>query len=110
MDGAVSVDQAVELIALADQALYRWAIVVGQTVRIAQIEQVAVNQLTFRVGKRSVIKLPGAGLDAVVAQQFEVSQRILDAGYTLLEDRDEVNNPSSHATGPHWHFVIGEGR
>jgi len=32
-------------------------------------------------------------------------------GYTVHPDsRDEVNNPSSHATGPHWHFVIGKGR
>lgn len=37
-------------------------------------------------------------------------QRYRDAGYDIIEARDEVNNPSSHATGPHWHVVIGEGR
>lgn len=31
------------------------------------------------------------------------------AGYAVHRDsRDEVNNPSGHATGPHWHFVLGE--
>lgn len=27
--------------------------------------------------------------------------------YNVLEARDEVNNPSSHATGPHWHLAYG---
>jgi hypothetical protein len=31
------------------------------------------------------------------------------AGYYVHPDsRDEVNNPSNHATGPHWHFVLGD--
>ena len=34
----------------------------------------------FGTKMRSVIKLPGAGLDAVVAQQFEVANQILAAG------------------------------
>lgn len=34
-------------------------------------------------------------------------QRIRDAGYEIVESRDEVTNPTSHATGPHWHVVIG---
>lgn len=34
--------------------------------------------------------------------------RIKAAGYDIIEARDEVKNPSSHATGPHWHVVIGE--
>lgn len=33
-----------------------------------------------------------------------------DAGYDIIEARDEVNNPSSHATGPHWHVVLGARR
>lgn len=37
----------------------------------------------------------------------QARQAIEGAGYGLLEAIDEVNNPSSHATGPHWHFVIG---
>jgi len=28
-------------------------------------------------------------------------------GYDIIEQRDEVKNPSSYATGPHWHVVIG---
>lgn len=39
---------------------------------------------------------------------FEQAKRRLEqAGYGLIEAIDEVNNPSSNATGPHWHFVIG---
>ena len=34
--------------------------------------------------------------------------RIRAAGYNIIQAQDEVNNPSSHATGPHWHVVIGE--
>jgi len=36
-------------------------------------------------------------------------QGIKRAGYHIIQARDEVKNPSSHATGPHWHVVIGEG-
>ncbi len=32
------------------------------------------------------------------------------AGYSIVEARDEVTNPSSHATGPHWHVVLGKKR
>lgn len=31
-----------------------------------------------------------------------------DAGYKVIESRDEVKNPSAHATGPHWHIVLGD--
>jgi hypothetical protein len=34
--------------------------------------------------------------------------RIRGAGYQIIEARDEVSNPSKHATGPHWHVVIGD--
>jgi len=27
-------------------------------------------------------------------------------GWNVLESRDEVNNPSKNATGPHWHFAV----
>lgn len=37
----------------------------------------------------------------------EFIQQIQDAGYTILEAIDEVKHPSKHATGPHWHVVIG---
>jgi len=29
-------------------------------------------------------------------------------GFKILESRDEVRNPSRHATGPHWHVVLGQ--
>ena len=38
----------------------------------------------------------------------QAAERIQSAGYGLIESRDEVNNPSKYATGPHWHFVIGK--
>jgi len=42
---------------------------------------------------------------------FEQAKAQLEAqGYGIIEAIDEVNNPSSHATGPHWHFVLGKGR
>lgn len=34
--------------------------------------------------------------------------RIRQAGYRIIEARDEVRNPSKNATGPHWHVVIGK--
>jgi hypothetical protein len=34
----------------------------------------------------------------------------LSQRYGIIEGRDEANNPSRHATGPHWHFVLGKGR
>lgn len=34
-------------------------------------------------------------------------QTYKDAGYPILEARDEVKNPSKHATGKHWHVVLG---
>lgn len=41
----------------------------------------------------------------------QAAQRYRAAGYNIHPDsRDEVNNPSSHATGPHWHFVLGRNR
>lgn len=35
-------------------------------------------------------------------------QRYRDAGYPIIEQRDEVKNPVDYATGPHWHLVLGE--
>jgi hypothetical protein len=32
---------------------------------------------------------------------------VKNAGYKIIEARDEVKNPSRFATGPHWHVVIG---
>lgn len=47
-----------------------------------------------------VAPIPGMTFDQFIG-------RIRDAGHSIIESRDEVANPSSHATGPHWHVVIG---
>lgn len=48
-----------------------------------------------------------APIPGMTFQQYV--QRLRSAGYRIIEQRDEVNNPSAHATGPHWHVVLGEG-
>lgn len=53
-------------------------------------------------GAVDVRPIPGMTFDQYV-------NRIRRAGYRILEQRDEVTNPSRHATGPHWHVVIGRG-
>lgn len=52
-------------------------------------------------GAVDIDPIPGMTFDQYV-------QGIKDAGYSVIEARDEVNNPSAHSTGPHWHVVIGE--
>lgn len=49
-----------------------------------------------------VAPIPGMTFEQYVA-------KIKAAGHSIIEARDEVKNPSKHATGPHWHVVIGEG-
>lgn len=53
----------------------------------------------------------GAAVDMepIPGMTFEQAREMFArAGYKVHRDsRDEVNNPSSHATGPHWHFVLG---
>jgi hypothetical protein len=53
-------------------------------------------------GAVDVAPIPGMTFESYV-------QRYRDAGYQIIEARDEVRNPSGHATGPHWHIVLGEG-
>ncbi len=38
----------------------------------------------------------------------QVLQTIKDAGYPIIEARNEVDNPSAWATGPHYHLVLGQ--
>lgn len=46
---------------------------------------------------------------AIPGMTFDQAKRAIeDAGYGLIEDIDEYKKPSAHATGGHWHFVIGE--
>ncbi|MDA4107193.1 fructose bisphosphate aldolase [Mycolicibacterium holsaticum] len=54
----------------------------------------AVAKGIFGTKERSVIKLPGAGLDAVVAQQFEVGQQVLAKGLVpIIEPEVDINSP-----------------
>lgn len=43
--------------------------------------------------------IPGMTYDQYV-------DRIKQDGWNVLEARDEVRNPSAHATGPHWHVAV----
>ncbi|MGY4651431.1 fructose bisphosphate aldolase [Mycobacterium sp. URHB0021] len=48
----------------------------------------------FGTKMRSVIKLPGVGLDAVVAQQFEIGRQILAAGLVpIIEPEVDIHSP-----------------
>lgn len=51
-------------------------------------------------GAVDVRPIPGMTFDQYVSG-------IRKAGYSVIEAIDEVKNPSAHATGPHWHVVIG---
>jgi fructose-bisphosphate aldolase, class I len=54
----------------------------------------AVANGVFGTKERSVIKLPGAGVDAVVAQQFEVAQQVLGKGLVpIIEPEVDINSP-----------------
>jgi fructose-bisphosphate aldolase class I len=54
----------------------------------------AVAKGVFGTKERSVIKLPGAGVDAVVAQQFEVASQVLAKGLVpIIEPEVDINSP-----------------
>jgi len=54
----------------------------------------AVENGIFGTKERSVIKLPGAGLDAVVDQQFEVAQQVLAKGLVpIIEPEVDIHSP-----------------
>jgi fructose-bisphosphate aldolase class I len=58
----------------------------------------AVANGVFGTKERSVIKLPGAGLDAVVAQQFEVAQQVLAKGLVpIIEPEVDIKSPKKAA-------------
>jgi len=55
----------------------------------------AVDNGVFGTKMRSVIGLPGAGLDAVVDQQFEVARQILAAGLVpIIEPEVDIHSPA----------------
>ncbi|WP_180536746.1 fructose bisphosphate aldolase [Micrococcus luteus] len=54
----------------------------------------AVGKQIFGTKMRSFIRLPGAGLDAVVAQQFQIARQILGAGLApILEPEVDIHSP-----------------
>ena len=54
----------------------------------------AVANDIFGTKERSVIKLPGAGLDAVVAQQFEIGRQVLAKGLVpIIEPEVDIKSP-----------------
>jgi fructose-bisphosphate aldolase, class I len=54
----------------------------------------AVANGVFGTKERSVIKLPGAGLDAVVAQQFEIAQQVIAKGLVpIIEPEVDIHSP-----------------
>jgi fructose-bisphosphate aldolase class I len=58
----------------------------------------AVDKGIFGTKMRSVIKLPGGGLEAVVDQQFEVAGQILAAGLVpIIEPEIDIHSPEKAA-------------
>ncbi len=54
----------------------------------------ALQNGVFGTKMRSVIKLPGAGLDAVVDQQFAIARQIISAGLVpILEPEIDIDSP-----------------
>jgi fructose-bisphosphate aldolase class I len=54
----------------------------------------AVSHGVFGTKERSFIKLPGAGLDAVVNQQFEVAAQVIAKGLVpIIEPEVDINSP-----------------
>jgi len=69
------------------------------------------NSALGRKNPKSWHNRSGGAIDAkpIKGMSFEqYVQRYREAGYPIIDARDEVRNPSKHATGPHWHVVIGE--
>lgn len=57
------------------------------------LDRAAANGV-FGTKERSVIKLPGAGVDAVVAQQFEVAEQVLAKGLVpIIEPEVDIKSP-----------------
>lgn len=67
------------------------------------------NDPLSKKNPRSYHRTPGAvDIAPIAGMTFkEYISDIKNAGYKIIEARDEVKNPSKYATGPHWHVVIG---
>ena len=61
---------------------------------LAELLARARDSGVFGTKMRSFIKLPGAGLDAVVAQQFEIGRQIIAAGLVpIIEPEIDIHSP-----------------
>ena len=61
---------------------------------LAELLARARDNGVFGTKMRSFIKLPGAGLDAVVAQQFEIGRQIIAAGLVpIIEPEIDIHSP-----------------
>lgn len=57
------------------------------------LDRAAANGV-FGTKERSIIKLPGAGLDAVVAQQFEIAEQVIEKGLVpIIEPEVDIKSP-----------------
>lgn len=77
-------------------------VVVTQAERDPESELGQANSSSYHVQSQNAVDvrpIPGMTFDEFISQ-------IEDSGYEIIEAIDEVNNPSKHATGPHWHVVI----
>lgn len=75
---------------------------ITDAVRLPESDLGEANPGSYHVNSQNAVDLrpiPGMTFE-------EFIERLQAEGYEIIEAIDEVNNPSSHATGPHWHVVI----
>ena len=53
----------------------------------------------FGTKMRSLIKLPGPGIDAVVEQQFEIARQILAPARPIVEPEDDIGSHEGRSQG-----------
>lgn len=69
----------------------------------------ALDQGVFGTKMRSVVNAPGAGLDAVLDQQFEIGRRIAAAGLVpILEPEVDITSPQKAAAEAQLHDALLE--
>lgn len=69
----------------------------------------ALDQGVFGTKMRSVVNAPGAGLDAVLDQQFEIGRRIVAAGLVpILEPEVDITSPQKGAAEAQLHDALLE--
>lgn len=71
------------------------------------------NSALGRANPRSYHNNTGAAVDVAPIPGMTFSEYVRgihDAGYEIVEARDEATHPLPHTTGPNWHVVIGQPR